>query len=154
MPAATHRSDLRSARQELHRQHAGQRDADEAGGHPDDQLIAHRRTDTSGGTGASDSGVIGNTMPTWESVQLSAADDAGDRADVLAHAPALVARVAANRRVREPAVAGDGGERASTAIMLRSISGNWRPCHQATKMLSVTGTASGSLADDAARCRI
>ena len=89
--------------------------------------------------------LIGNTHAFVGERELLAADDAGDRADVLAHAPALIAGVAAERGVREPAVAGDRGERAEHARSCsRSNVGSGVPCHQATKMLSVRGAASAS----------
>ena len=49
------------------------------------------------------SAVIGNTLPTWLSVTLRAADGAGDRADLTAHAPAFVADEVAVRGIRQPA---------------------------------------------------
>ena len=53
------------------------------------------RGDTSAGSGARDSAVIGKTMPTCESCRPRPPTMLGMAPDVLAHAPALVARVAA-----------------------------------------------------------
>ena len=110
MPAAYQSLTSVPRRKNCTREHAGQRHAQEAGRHPDHQLIAqhvpYQRRQR-------DERIAGDLKHHAHVRQLDVvpADDAGDRAHVVAHAPALVARVVADRRVRKPAAAGDRRKR-------------------------------------------
>ena len=82
---------LCSARQKLHAQHAGQRHAHKTGGQPDDKLIAKQKR-YQRRKRATDGPVIWKYVADMAEREMLPADHAGNRADVLSHAPTLIAR--------------------------------------------------------------
>ena len=98
-----------AAGEKLDGENAGQRDADQAGTHPDDELVAGDVSDPASPFGQRLFVDVEYAADVGEGDAM-AADDAGNGADFGTHAPTLVTREVADGRVGEPAVAGDGSQ--------------------------------------------